>query len=169
MENHHHHHNHHVTIMENHHHHHNHHVTIMENHHHHHHHHVTIMENHHHHHNHHVTIMEMGHFLTCSGLTHPVVCSVVSSDFFCLLVCNFLLSLVTSYRHSICKWNPICSVVPLPKLGSYLIPLQYTVLLIYRMEYVLRVIVEFITWQVLWNISDVNVLKPTTSFMYQQL
>jgi hypothetical protein len=42
-----------------------------------------------HHHHHHLPVKELGHLVTCSGLTHPEVSSVVFLGFFCLLGCSF--------------------------------------------------------------------------------
>jgi hypothetical protein len=75
----------------------------------------------------HVYIKDLGHLLTHSSLTHPDVSSVVFLGYSCLLGCSFLSIWIICYLTfdlrvlSIFTLNPVLC----PKLGLYLIPLQY--------------------------------------------
>ena len=52
---------------------------------------------HHHHHHHHISVMELGHLLTRSGVTYPVVRSKFYHDSFCQLGSSISLPWVISF------------------------------------------------------------------------
>jgi hypothetical protein len=84
---------------------------------------------------HHPSNMQLDHPLTCSGLTHLEVSLTVSSGFFCLLVCSFLLFSVIYYE-AFCLYvatDFICITVVCPKVRLYLVLLQ-SVCLFYNLS-----------------------------------